>query len=235
MGTALIGVHTGDARPHYQPCPRQFQFVHAGLFLLALARLLYVTRRLKCWWIAWAMILLVLTDVGYVAYLNSLYYEPAACISFLFLLAEAIDMSCSEEPRTGQLIRWGVFAVFLVSSKVQYVPFCAPLAVYTLSLAKRGADKSLWLASFGGMIGVCLAAAFMYRSVLPAPRVASVYNAVFSGILPGVEITGVRPASVGPRSENTRNIPAPWPGARTPAWLTAFSSTRFRTISGLPG
>ena len=45
-----------------------FGFTHVLLFLLALARLLYVTRNLAMYRLALASLLLIMTDTGYVAY-----------------------------------------------------------------------------------------------------------------------------------------------------------------------
>ena len=54
-------------------------FVHFVAFLAAFAWLLSVTGPLT-----WIVALIALTDVGYVAYWNSFYTEPATCIAFRF-------------------------------------------------------------------------------------------------------------------------------------------------------
>jgi len=53
-------------------------FVHAVAFLGAFARLLFVTRGVRCYPLLWIGALLALTDVGYAAYWNSLYTEPSS-------------------------------------------------------------------------------------------------------------------------------------------------------------
>jgi hypothetical protein len=73
-----------------------FGFNHAVIFLIALARLLYVTRNLTMYPLVWLSIVLVMTDVGYLAHWNSLYTEPASCLWVLFLLAESINLCQSE-------------------------------------------------------------------------------------------------------------------------------------------
>ena len=161
-----------------------FGFTHAVLFLLALARLLYVTRALAKYRIAWALMLLVLTDVGYVAYWNSLYTEPASCLWFLFLLAESIDVCNSEGTSIGTVLRWNTFAVLLISAKVQNAPLAVPLAAYGLGLGWRALDRKTRYTAVGGVAAICLASVVMYRSLLPAPRVMALYDAVFFGILP---------------------------------------------------
>ena len=161
-----------------------FGATHAVLFMLALARLLWVTRALAKYRIAWALMLLVLTDVGYVAYWNSLYMEPASCLWFLFLLAESIDLCNRERVSIGPVLRWNVFAALWITAKVQNTPLSIPLAVFDLGLAWRASDRKARYAAVAGIVTTCLTGVLMYRSVLPAPRVMPLYDAVFFGMLP---------------------------------------------------
>jgi hypothetical protein len=161
-----------------------FGFTHTVLFLLALARLFYVTRSLAMHRVVWALALLVLTDVGYVAYWNSLYTEPASCLWFLFFLAESIDLCNSHEISIGPVLRWNIFAVLWIAAKSQNAVLSVPLAVYALGMLRRTVDRKTYCAAVGGVVAICLAGVVMYRSLLPAPRVTAVYNAIFFGILP---------------------------------------------------
>jgi hypothetical protein len=164
-----------------------FGFTHAVVFLLALARLLYVTRRLAMYCVAWALMLLVLTDVGYVAYWNSLYTEPASCLWFLFLLAEGIDLCRSEQISMGQVLRWNIFAVLWIMAKTQNAALCLPLAAYDLRLAWRSPVRGSRNMALAGVVAICVAGGVMCRSLLPAPRVSVLYDMVFYGILPESE------------------------------------------------
>lgn len=161
-----------------------FGVTHAVLFLMAFARLLYVTRRLILHRIVWWIALLVLTDVGYVAYWNSLYREPASCIWLLFLLAESIAFCAGDSLTIGAALRWSAFAVLFITAKVQNVPLAIPLAAYGLTMAWHAARAPRWIA-VGGTIATLAAAAILYTSRLPAPAVTNLYNVVFFGILPG--------------------------------------------------
>ena len=164
-----------------------FGFTHAVLFLLALGRLLYVTRRLAMYRTAWALMLLVLTDVGYVAYWNSLYTEPASCLWFLFLLAESIDLCGSEQISMGQVLRWNIFAVLWIMAKTQNAALCIPLAAYDLRMVWRTLGRGGSYVALAGVVAICVAGGVMYRSLLPAPRVSVLYDMVFFGILPESE------------------------------------------------
>jgi hypothetical protein len=158
-------------------------FLHALLFLIAFARLLYVTRGLARRRIIWLAMLLVLTDVGYVAYWNSLYTEPASCLWFLFLLAESIAL-CSGRFTLGTVLRWNVFAVLWILAKTQNAPLCVPLALYGFAMAWWAFDHKVRWAAGAGVIVILTAGAVMYRSLLPAPRVTGMYNMIFFAILP---------------------------------------------------
>lgn len=162
-----------------------FGFLHMMLFLLALARLFYVTRALPMYGILWALILLVLTDTAYVAYWNSLYTEPSSCIWFLFLLAESITFCTSERIALGPLVRWNIFAILWIMAKTQNAPLCIPLGAYGLSIAWRALDRKTRGAAIAGVMAMVVAGTVMYRSLLPAPKVTPLYDAVFYGILPG--------------------------------------------------
>jgi hypothetical protein len=163
---------------------RLFGLAHALLFLLALARLLYVTRTLAKYRIIWGLMLVVLTDVGYVAYWNSLYTEPASCIWFLFFLAESISLCQSREMSASAILLWSIFAVLWITAKTQNAPLCLPLAIYGISIAWQARLLTSRVVGGFGIAAMCLAGVTMYRSVLPAPKVISLYDVIFYGILP---------------------------------------------------
>ena len=156
---------------------------HTLFFLLALARLLYVTRALRAWPVVWGLTLLVVTDVGYTAYWNSLYTEPASFIWFLFLLSEAIGFCISSRITAGAAARFSIFAVLLITAKTQNAPLGISLGAYLVWMALRSTQR-VQLVSFAGAAAMAVAGIAMYSSLLPAPRVISLYNVVFYAILP---------------------------------------------------
>jgi hypothetical protein len=161
-----------------------FGLTHALFFIVALARLLYVVMPLARYRIAWAATLLVLTDVGYVAYWNSLYTEPASCIWFLFLLAESITFCTSERVTVGSAARWNIFAVLWIMAKTQNALLCVPLGLYGLRIAWRAADPKTRYTALAGVAAMLVAGTVMYRSLLPAPRLVGIYNMIFMAVLP---------------------------------------------------
>ena len=156
---------------------------HTLFFLLALARLLYVTRALRAWPVVWGLTLLVVTDVGYTAYWNSLYTEPASFIWFLFLLSEAIGFCISSRITAGAAARFSIFAVLLITAKTQNAPLGISLGAYLVWMALRSTQR-VQLVSFAEAAAMAVAGIAMYSSLLPAPRVISLYNVVFYAILP---------------------------------------------------
>ncbi len=159
-------------------------FTHAAIFLLALARLLYVTRDLARRRVVWAAMLLILTDVGYVAYWNSWYTEPASCLWFLFFLAESIALLLADRPSLGLVLRWDIFAILWITAKTQNAPLSIPLCAYGLRLAWRDLDRKTRFAAWAGAAATLAAGIVMYVCVLPAPRVTNTYNMIFFAVLP---------------------------------------------------
>src|ERR1700676_2352213 len=96
--------------------------VHALAFLAAFARLLMVTKQYRFSPFLWIIGLIALTDVGYVAYWNSFYAEPASCIFFLLLAAESIALCNSEQVSPRQIVLWSLWAILFVMAKAQNAP-----------------------------------------------------------------------------------------------------------------
>jgi len=151
--------------------------VHVVAFLAAFAWLLRVTGP-----ITWIVAAIAFTDVGYVAYWNSFYTEPATCIAFLLLAAESIPMSRGRQISASQLARWCLWASMLVWAKSSNYPLAVVLAPFALYLGWRTKNTRI-----AGLIGACGIAAFaiLTMSTRPKPmQQATTYNAIFMAILP---------------------------------------------------
>ncbi len=158
--------------------------VHACVFLIAFGCLLYVTRDISCYWLIWIAMLFVLTDVGYVAYWNSFYAEPASSLWYFFLLAETIAF-CKKGAVSLQLvIGWNLFAILLILAKTQNAPLCVPLALFAFRMGAWTIDRRLRIAAYAGAMATFITGVFMYQALPPAPRVVNVYNTVFLAVLP---------------------------------------------------
>ncbi len=169
--------------------PREFDltmigFVHMIFFLAGLYRLLKSIESFANYPGACALILLVVTDVGYVAYWNSLYTEPASFIWLLFLIAETIPLARAEPLKPAAIARWTFFAALWIAAKTQNAVLAVPLALYAVTLLWRATEpKTRWTAA-ASVLCVLATGATMYRTLLPAPRLVGIYNMVFMAILP---------------------------------------------------
>jgi hypothetical protein len=152
-------------------------FVHMLAFLYAFYRLLVATESLRWAPFIWILALLALTDVGYVAYWNSFYAEPASCIFFLLLLAESIAICRSQEVSNAQVIRWALWAVLFVMAKPQNAPLGVLLALFVFRLR----SGRIAIAS---ALAITAAAVFITVTSPVANMWSSTYDQVFMAILP---------------------------------------------------
>ena len=154
--------------------------VHALAFLAAFARLLLVTKQYRASPVLWIFGLVALTDVGYAAYWNSFYAEPASCIFFLLLAAESIVICNSPQIQPRQVALWSLWAILFVMAKAQNAPLGVLLMLFSMRLCWSTKDPRTILSSV--LIG---AATFLNIASIPA-RVqwADAYNHMFLAILP---------------------------------------------------
>jgi hypothetical protein len=158
--------------------------VHMLAFLYAFYRLLLATGPLRSWPLIWILALLALTDVGYVAYWNSFYAEPASCIFFILLLAESIEVCRTQEISNAQAIRWALWAVLFVMAKPQNAPLGVLLALFVCRLRAWGISTSAGRIAIGSSLAVVAAVVFITVTSPVANMWSSTYDEVFMAILP---------------------------------------------------
>ena len=152
--------------------------VHALAFLAAFARLLMVTKQYRAAPLFWIIGLIALTDVGYAAYWNSFYAEPASCIFFLLLAAETIAISNSTERSPRQIALWSLWAILWILAKAQNAPLGVLLTLFSLRL---------WSRTRLAVLGSIMIAAATLSNILTIPKGvqwADSYNQMFLAILP---------------------------------------------------
>jgi len=108
--------------------------IHALAFLLVYARFLRVTKSFRAHTLLWIGATVILTDVGYVAYWNSLYREAASLLFCLALITETIEICRTESVSTVAVVRWVLWAVLLLTAKEQNTPLALLLAIFLLRL-----------------------------------------------------------------------------------------------------
>jgi hypothetical protein len=158
-------------------------FVHMLAFLYAFYRLLLVTGPLRAAPLIWILALLALTDVGYAAYWNSFYAEPASCIFFLLLLAESIAICRTQEVPSAEAVRWALWAVLFVMAKPQNAPLGILLALFVFRL-HAWSKSSAGRVAIAGSLAIVAAVVFITVTSPVANMWSSTYDQVFMAILP---------------------------------------------------
>ena len=154
--------------------------IHMLAFLAAFARLLLVTKQYRAGPVLWIIGLVALTDVGYAAYWNSLYAEPASCIFFLLLAAESIAICNSKQASPRQIALWTLWAILFVMAKAQNAPLGVLLMLFSV--------RQCWSTKYPRTIlsSVLIGAATLFNILTIPARVqwADAYNHMFLAILP---------------------------------------------------
>jgi hypothetical protein len=158
--------------------------VHALAFLFAFSRLLTVTGGLRWTPLIWVAALFILTDVGYVAYWNSFYSEPASCIFLLLLLADSIAIARSGQLAPIELARWTLWVILFVGAKSQNFPFALLLAPLALRFGFWSKFRSARYVAIAGASLIVITAIFNFATAPRALTMANTYNVLFMAILP---------------------------------------------------
>jgi hypothetical protein len=195
---------------------RMMGAIHFALFLLGAAALLYGLR--ACHWpvrlTMGAFLVLVLSDVGYAAWLNSFYSEAASLVFALLTLGLAlVAITRGDSLRSWYLLSGAYIlaALLFITAKPQNAVLSLPLALLLVRLASlpvRGPrrDYRLPLALAAAMLLVVSSVVYLNRGSPPAFRSANLYNMVFAEILPhstdpeaDLRALGLNPALAGYR------------------------------------
>jgi hypothetical protein len=158
-------------------------FVHALAFLAAFARLLWVLRRERAHALIWIIALVALTDVGYAQYWNSFYAEPASCIFFLLLLAEAVEIARAGETGLAGILRWSLWSILWILAKPQNAPIGLILGLFSFRLTMWTASRRARIAALAGGCAMFGCAVFNVSTMPVYGRQANTYGMIFSGIL----------------------------------------------------
>jgi hypothetical protein len=159
---------------------RVIGFVHALAFLAALARFLFVTRRLRAWPLLWIAAVGMFTDVGYVAYWNSFYAEPASFLFGFLLVTEAIEWCVRGHASWPLVARWSLWTVLFALAKPQNIVISGLLALVPLW---RSGGRQAQLAARVGAAAVAVSIAVSLFTAPKELKNSNTFNLVFLGIL----------------------------------------------------
>lgn len=163
---------------------RSFGLVHA-IFLAAGASLLL--RSTSRWRaplrvVVALLLLIIFTDVGYVAPLNSMYMSAASLV-FLFCAAgSAALMVRDQEPSRGAVFRFAIFGVLFVASKPQESIQALPLAALVLLIAGRK-PSSRTTAAVAAAALLLTGGLYYFRGTPYTLRLTALYHAVYAEVL----------------------------------------------------
>ena len=116
-------------------------------------------------------------------YWNSFYAEPASCIFFLLLLAEAVEIAAAEKISLAAVLRWSLWSVLFVLAKPQNAPIGLLLGFFTFRLAIWTPSKPARWAAVAGAGTLFACAAYNVAAMPGVGRQANTYGMIFSGIL----------------------------------------------------
>ena len=179
--------------------------IHALAFLAIFARFLLVTRNCRVRALPWIGALVVFTDVGYVAYWNSFYAEPASGLFALLLLTESVDMCVRRGVAGASLARWTLWAILLVLAKPQNAPAGMLLGLFcALVLSPWAATRTARYGAWMGCAAILAASVTAFVTAPEAMKDHNTYNLVFLAIVPesrnasaDLKSLGARPTASG--------------------------------------
>lgn len=154
--------------------------VHAAAFLAAFALLLKAVPNPAFWLLA----LLALTDVGYAAYFNSFYTEPASLIFFLLLAGESILIYRGGAVSPARMAWWSLWAALWVDAKSSNFPLALVLVPLALRLGWWAQARAARNVAIFGAAAIAAAALWSMQTRPRLLRMATAYDALFMAILP---------------------------------------------------
>ena len=156
------------------------------LYLFGIWLILLATRSLgsKVRVVFSALLILIFTDVGYVAYFNSFYSEGTALAFLSIALGCALILIAEESSSTLYLIGYFLAVGMAVTSKPMYVPLTPAFALFGIYITKYVRFfKRYWIVSGVAVLLCCVS--FWYLRQVPAMwSLQSIYVELFTDMLP---------------------------------------------------
>ncbi|MEO3946046.1 hypothetical protein [Gorillibacterium sp. CAU 1737] len=126
---------------------------------------------------------LVFLDVGYLAYFNSFYGEPAALLFLLLTTALGFAVTGRELPSRRLLALFLLSAAALAGTKLQHAPIGIACALLSLRFARLRADRA-WKRLARGGAAALVALSLLVVGIAPGGlKQINLYQTVFYGVL----------------------------------------------------
>lgn len=130
-----------------------------------------------------ALMLIVFSDIGYLAYFNSLFGEPVSFVFLLLALGLGLLLTKQDKPSSLVLVLFFAAVLFLTCSKTQNAPIGAGFALIGLRYAWMEKDKRWRRLALSLSAVTILASAVMYAAAPKDFKHINMYQTVFFGIL----------------------------------------------------
>jgi len=164
---------------------RALGLTHALAFLSAIWLMLVASRGfpgpVRC--VFGLCLVVVFTDVGYVAFFNSLYSEPAALIFLCLAVGLALLCLVSPKPSAFLPLSYLVAAMLFASSKPQTAWLGIPLAAYGVYLSGTQSSRGWRVILRGAVLVLCLVCVLVFQATPEYLKGHWAYNSIFYGIL----------------------------------------------------
>jgi len=143
------------------------------------------------------LLILLFTDVGYVAYFNSFYSEPAALCFLLIAIGSALNLIGRRSSSPFLLAGYFLSVAVVETSKPQYVPLVPLFALFGLYLANfLKMPRRFWFAA-GMALALCGLTGWYYTKTPNLLRAQVAYLGIFSDLLPNSATPGEDLAEIG--------------------------------------
>jgi hypothetical protein len=164
---------------------RMLGLVHTVLLLVAVWLLLLSSRKLgrAARTVFLVLLIVAVTDVGYVQWFNSFYSESASYLFFLLAAALAWRL-IQDQGGIPLLLVWTIAAALLVTAKPQNALLGVALASFAFHLRTLDAGRA-WRRSCAGVAIGLLVLSAVYSRITPGQDIREMghYGAVFYGVL----------------------------------------------------
>ncbi len=123
------------------------------------------------------LVILIYSDVAYVAYFNSFYMDAASLVFLLLTVSLAIAAVLRPSPWVA--LAFGISAVFFVTSKAQHALLGPMISVLALWLGLRMRDRrsrGIWIASG---VAAIVATGVMFSQTTAEYKAGTLYNLIF--------------------------------------------------------
>ncbi len=134
-------------------------------------------------WLSALLFVFIFTDIGYIAYFNSLYGEAVTLVFLLLMAGTGLFLVLDEKPRLWTLILFFAGAAFFSGAKVQNSPAGLLAILLGLRFLKLRKDV-LWRRTIIGLSAAVIGVSLLsYFTISPDIKICNKYQTVFYGIL----------------------------------------------------